>query len=125
METELLIVTILKALAELAGMFMLGQGLLYLLAGAKREQNLFYQLLRVLTGPVMKFARLITPKAVVDRHIPLVAFLLLFWVWAFLTFAKIQICAGMPDRCKPEAQAAVIVPAPVSADDRRVKTRSA
>lgn len=107
METELFIVTVLKALVELAGLFLLGQGLLNLLAGAKREQNIFYQLLRVLTGPVTRFTRLITPRAIVDRHIPLVAFLLLFWIWVLLTFAKIQICAGAADHCRPQAQAAV------------------
>jgi len=107
MDTELLIVTILKALVELAGVFLLGQGVLYLLAGRDRGRNLFYQLLRVLTGPAVRFTRLITPRAIVDRHIPLVAFLILFWVWMLLTFAKIQICATAENRCKPEAQAAV------------------
>ena len=51
--------------------------------------------------------RFVTPKVVVDRHIPMVAFILLFWLWVFLTIAKIQICVGRGDLCKPkEAQAA-------------------
>ena len=52
-----------------------------LLAGAKRDQNLFYQLLQVLTRPLIAGARSITPTVVLDRHVPLVAFLLLVFVW--------------------------------------------
>ena len=101
METELLVITVFKALTELGGLFLLGRGVLYLLAGAKREQNLFYQLLKVLTRPLIGVARWATPKAVVDRHIPLVAFLILFWLWLLLAFAKIQVCATLEHHCKP------------------------
>jgi len=96
---DLLLVTVAKALVELAAMFILGQGILYLLAGGKREGNLFYQLFRIITRPVYGLVRLLTPKFVVDRHVPWVALMLLFWLWLFLTFAKIQICAGREDRC--------------------------
>ena len=81
METELLIVVIAKAITEVAGMFMLGRGLLYLLAGAKRDTNLFYQVLCVVTNPVVRAARWLTPGIIVDRHIPFVAFVLLGWIW--------------------------------------------
>ena len=73
MQLELMIVVIAKALAELAGMFLLGRGLLYLLAGAKRDTNLFYQVLSIVTNPVLRATRWITPNVVVDRHIPYVA----------------------------------------------------
>jgi hypothetical protein len=106
MDIELLIVTIFKALVELAGFFLLGQGLIYLLTGNKREQNLAYQILCVLTGPVIRVTRSITPKAVVDRHIPLVAFLILFWVWVLLSWAKGQICSSVANRCEPDANPA-------------------
>ncbi len=106
MDTELLIVTIVKALVELAGFFLLGQGLLHLFAGKKREQNLAYQILCVLTGPVIRVTRGITPKAVVDRHIPLVAFLILFWIWVLLSWAKGQICSTVENRCEPDASPA-------------------
>jgi hypothetical protein len=96
---DLLLVTIAKALVELAAMFILGQGILYLLAGNKREGNLFYQLFRIVTRPVYRLVRLLTPKFVVDRHVPWVALMVLFWLWLFLTFAKIQICAAREDRC--------------------------
>lgn len=84
--------SILKLLAEIALLALAGQWLLGLLAGAKREQNVFYQLLQVVTRPVVAGARFITPKLVIDRHLPLVAFLVLLFVWLAATIAKINIC---------------------------------
>lgn len=85
-------VSALKLIAEIALMALLGQWLLGLLAGAKRETNLFYKLLQVLTQPFVRFARLITPRVVIDRHVPLVAFLLLAFGWLAATMAKINLC---------------------------------
>jgi len=86
MAFELLLVVIVKALAELAFMFMLGRGILYVLAGRKREGNIFYGVLRVVTDPVIRAARFVTPRLVVDAHIPFVAVLLLVWIWLAIVF---------------------------------------
>lgn len=75
------------ALLALAGRFVLG-----LLAGQKRESNVFYQLLHVMCKPFLAAARLISPKQVIDRHIPLVAFLALAFIYVVVTFEKIQLC---------------------------------
>jgi hypothetical protein len=88
----LLVVTSVKLVAEIALMALAGQFLLGLLAGARRDTNLFYQLLQVLTNPFVKGTRLITPRVVLDRHVPLVAFLLLAIVWLTATVLKINIC---------------------------------
>lgn len=88
----LLFVSSIKLVAEIALLALLGQWLLGLLAGAKRDSNLFYQLLAIVTRPFMRGARWLTPKVVLDRHVPLVAFLLLGFVWIFSTLAKVQIC---------------------------------
>ena len=85
-------VSIIKLLAEIALLALAGQGLLAVLAGAKREQNIFYQLLQILTKPFVSTTRFITPKVVIDRHVPLVAFLLLSFVWIAATVTKINIC---------------------------------
>ncbi len=91
---ELLIVSVLRSLVEVAGCFLLGQGLLYLLAGASREKNVVYQLFRVVTNPVVKMTRVITPKQIEDRHVPVVAFFLLFWLWIALAYARQVICVA-------------------------------
>jgi hypothetical protein len=95
MQTALLMVVILKALAELAGMFLLGRGLLWLLAGRKRMDNVFYQVLAVVTDPLLRAARWIAPRFVLDSHIPLLAFGLVLWVWLMVVFwALPEMCAS-------------------------------
>jgi hypothetical protein len=88
----LLLIEILKLLAEIALMALAGQWVLGLLAGRRRNENLFYQLFQVLTRPLIAGARLISPRVVLDQHLPLVAFLLMVFVWIVATITKIDIC---------------------------------
>lgn len=88
----LLFVEVVKLLAEIALLSLAGQWVLGLLAGKRREQNLFYQLFQVLTRPLIASARVLSPRVVLDQHLPLVAFLLLFFVWLVATLTKIDIC---------------------------------
>lgn len=69
-------------------MALLGQGAVALLAGARRQTNPIYQLFAILTRPVIRAVRFITPKPIIDKHVPFVAFFLLFWFWLFLAWAK-------------------------------------
>jgi hypothetical protein len=85
------IIVVLKALTEVAGVAMLGQGVLWVIAGSKRDQNLVYNLFKILTSPVMKVTRWITPRIVLDQHLGLVAFFLLVVLWVGLTAMKIKI----------------------------------
>ena len=71
------IIVVLKALTEVAGVAMIGQGVLYAVAGAKRDQNPFYVIFKTVSSPVMKVTRWVTPRIVLDRHLWLVAFFLL------------------------------------------------
>jgi hypothetical protein len=77
----LLAATILKGMVELLLMVMLGQGLLFVLAGASRERNAVYRMFATVTQPVMKVTRAITPRFIVDQHIGFVAFFLLVATW--------------------------------------------
>lgn len=88
----LTLANVIKLIAEIALMALLGQWLLGLLAGARKEQNLFYQILEIIGRPFVRAARLLTPKLVLDRHVPLVAFCLLLFVWLGATIYKIQTC---------------------------------
>jgi hypothetical protein len=85
------IIVILKALTEVAGVAMIGQGVLWVLAGSKRDQNLVYGIFKTLTAPVMKATRAITPRVILDQHIGFVAFFLLLVLWFGLTVMKIKI----------------------------------
>jgi hypothetical protein len=85
------IVIILKAINEIALLALVGQGILFLFAGAKRDSNPIYFVFKTLTLPVMKFARLITPRFVLDQHIGFVALFLLLVAEALLIAAKIYL----------------------------------
>jgi hypothetical protein len=89
---ELQVLSVLRALAEIAGMFLLAQGALYLLAGGRREQNFVYQLFRIITRPVISTTRFMTPKAIADKYIPFIAFFLLFWLWILLAYVRQVVC---------------------------------
>ena len=69
-----------------------GQGLLYVLAGAKRDENFFYKLLQLLGKPFTLPMRMLTPRRVADEHVPLVTFFLLLIAYAVVTFEKINVC---------------------------------
>jgi hypothetical protein len=73
---------------------LLGQGLLYVLAGARREGNLFYKLLQVVTKPFTLVMRKVTPAQVADRHVPVATFFVLLVVYAIVTFEKIDRCVA-------------------------------
>jgi hypothetical protein len=88
----ILIATTIKLIAEIALMAMLGRWLLGLLAGANKEKNLFYQILHVVVRPFISLTRLLTPSLVLDRHVPLGAFLMMGFVWLGATLFKIQLC---------------------------------
>ena len=74
----------LKAVVEVAGFAYLGQGLVAVFSGARREQNVIYQVFRIVTGPVTRATRFLMPRFIPDRHIPFIAFGLLLWAWIFL-----------------------------------------
>ena len=85
------IIVILKALTEIAGVAFLGQGVLWAIAGAKRDQNIVYNLFKTVTSPVTRLTRAVTPRIIIDAHIGLVAFFLLMLIWLLLTALKIKI----------------------------------
>jgi hypothetical protein len=82
------VIITLRMLVEIALFALIGQGALYLLSGANREQNVFYMVLRTIASPAMRFTRWISPKFVVDQHIGWIALFLLAVVWVALAIAK-------------------------------------
>lgn len=91
----LTVIASLKLLTELALLLLLGRGVLALLAGARRDGNGVYRLLVWLTRPWVTLARWISPRVVLDRHLPLVAFLALGMAWVALTVTKVVHCVSI------------------------------
>ena len=84
--------TTVKLLAEIALLALAGQWLVGLLAGPARDTNPFYRVLQLVGRPWVKVARWVSPQIVMDRHLPLVAFLVLLLVWAVAAITKVRIC---------------------------------
>jgi len=99
MPIDILLVSIVRALVEVAGFFMLGQGILWLFGPRARDGNFIYDLFKKGTSPIIKFTRLISPRFVHDAHIGMVAFLLLLWLWFGLAMAKRHLCALQGLQC--------------------------
>jgi uncharacterized protein YggT (Ycf19 family) len=83
----------MKLLAEIAMLMLLGRGALALLVGRGRERNGVYRLF----DPVLRLVRRVTPRAVADRDLPVIAVLLLSMLWLGALLLKVHFClmAGM------------------------------
>ena|SRR5688572_7912568 len=99
MPIDILLVSIVRALVEVAGFFMLGQGILWLFGPRARDGNFIYDLFKKGTTPVIKFTRFISPRFVHDAHIGLVAFFILAWLWIGLAVAKRHMCVAQGLQC--------------------------
>jgi hypothetical protein len=97
-QLDLALLSILRALVEIAGFALLGQAVLALLAGASRQQNPFYKILRTVAQPAVRTTRFLAPRRIVDAHIPPLTFILLFSLWLALAYAKRLLCGlhGLP-----------------------------
>jgi hypothetical protein len=90
-----------KLLVEIAGLALIGQGATHLLIrmmGQSPQENSAYRLFQILTGPVVKPCRWITPRFIPDTLLPLVAFALLAaaYVWLVMSIANTCVGAGLP-----------------------------
>ena len=74
------LLNILYTLAAFVMLLLAGQAMVRVLSFGRHEQNAVYRFLRFLASPVTRVVRLITPARVADRHVPVVTFLLLFWL---------------------------------------------
>ena len=56
-----------------------------------RENNVVFRLLRFLLSPVTRAVRYITPAKIADKHVPIIAFALLFWLYIILIAARLYV----------------------------------
>jgi hypothetical protein len=88
----LTLLNIVQLVIYIALIALAGQGVLYVLAGARRDQNFFYRTLQVVSKPFTVPMRKLTPRLVADQHVPVVTFLLLLVIYVVVTFEKINLC---------------------------------
>ena len=99
MPTDILLVSIARALVEVAGVFLLGQGLLWIFGPKARDGNFVYDLFKMGTRPIIKLTRAIAPRFVHDAHIGLLAFFFLLWLWLGLAYTKNHLCVARGLQC--------------------------
>jgi hypothetical protein len=88
----LTVLNALQLVLYIALLALLGQGVLYFLAGHKRDTNFFYGLLKVVSKPFTSVTRKLTPAKVADEHVPIVTFFLLLILYVIVTFEKVNLC---------------------------------
>jgi hypothetical protein len=99
--TVLTFLNLLQLILYIPLLALLGQGLLFVLAGAKRNENFFYQLLQLISKPFTFVVRKVTPAKVGDSQVPIVTFFLLVIVYAVVSFEKINLCVQIGlEQCK-------------------------
>lgn len=95
----LFLLSVVRALVEVAGLALLGQGIVGLLAGSRREGNPIYQLFRLITRPALAILRRIVPGFIPERQLPRFAFFVLFTLWILLAVLKRAICTAYGIAC--------------------------
>jgi uncharacterized protein YggT (Ycf19 family) len=87
-----MMLVVLQYAILLAGMFLLAQLIVGLFNWNRRHQNVIYGFFAVLTRPFVRLTRAITPRIVVDQHVPMVTFLLLFFAYFVVVILLYKVC---------------------------------
>jgi hypothetical protein len=99
MPADILLVSIARALVEVAGMLLLGQGVLWIFGPKARDGNFVYDLFKMGTRPLIMVTRAVTPRVIHDAHIGFVTFFFLACLWLALAFAKHSMCTARGLQC--------------------------
>lgn len=91
----LLWINILQLIFYIAALALLGQGLLYVLAGARRSNNFFYQIFQIVNRPFFMLARLFAPRQIADSQIGFVAAVLVAIFYIAISLWKIDYCISV------------------------------
>ena len=81
-------ISALRAVVEMIGLCLIGQGVLYLLAGSRRQQNAIYRFFDLLTRPPLQLAALLLPRGAPEMLVGLLALMLLFMLWIGLAWLR-------------------------------------
>ena len=83
---------LLKLCAEVALLSLAGQGALWLLLGHRADGNLVYQLLGVVSSPVLRLVAWCSPSRWSRRVVIGLASLSLVLLWLMATVGKVWVC---------------------------------
>lgn len=81
-----------QTIVLVAGTSLLGQLVVGMFNWRARQQNIVYKTFELVASPFVKLIRLITPKVVLDQHIPIAAFMVLLIAYFWLGFEHRASC---------------------------------
>jgi uncharacterized protein YggT (Ycf19 family) len=85
----MLLISMAKALVEVAAMSIAAQMLVGMFAPSRRESNPIYRLFDVITRPIHRLVRRLMPRVVLDQHVPLASLFVLCVLWLCLLWLKV------------------------------------
>lgn len=83
---------ILQTLILVAGLSLLGKAVVGIFNWNRRHENFVYQLFAIVARPAERLVRLLTPRVVLDQHIPLATFLLLLFGYFAVGLWHREVC---------------------------------
>ncbi|MGH1360914.1 MAG: hypothetical protein ACRBC3_19310 [Burkholderiaceae bacterium] len=90
----LTLIIVLKAGAELALLLILARSLVFAMSLGRHEENPVHRVLQAATMPIDTVARKLSPRLILNRHLPVVSFFLMLWLWIALVLAKVWWSGG-------------------------------
>ncbi len=99
MPLDILIITAIHALIQIAALMLLARGLMWLLGPRMRQGNFFYDIFTIGTAPFVALTRRVAPRALPDVYIPTTAFVLLLLLSVGVGLAKYFLCAARALQC--------------------------
>ena len=88
------VLVVVHTIILVAGLSLLGQGIVGVFNWKRRHENFVFQLFSIVTRPVIVVVRALTPRVILDEHVPLVAFLLLLFGYFGIGLWHREVCLG-------------------------------
>ncbi|AXS80185.1 hypothetical protein [Dechloromonas sp. HYN0024] len=85
---SLFLIGALRAIVEMLGWCLLGQGVLYVIAGRKRADNRIYQLFALITSPPRRLLAMLMPGTASPVLIGCITFVVVLMLWLGLAFVR-------------------------------------
>ena len=82
------LISALRAIVEMLGLCLLGQGGLYLIAGRQRADNRVYQLFALITAPPRRIVATLLPRSASNRLVGIFTFVIVLILWLGLALAR-------------------------------------
>ncbi len=88
----LTLLSLTQLVLYIALLALIGQGLLHVLAGVGRDNNVFYRVLQLVGSPVTRALRRLAPRAFSDAQVAWLSFVLLLALYVAVTVARADLC---------------------------------